>query len=259
LVILNVRKKMEQKSIYDYYAFGHNYRIIRFNWGTLEAIDGVQKLERFLRELDGLELPVSRSIAKKLEPKIEELRQLESGSNVTSELALEIEKIINMVDPALDAELEQKKVLYVTPKRFDVEKLLSDPKHLLANGSWDVLTDTAREDYSNACLCIAFSLGTASAFHIMRTAEEMVKVLYFHYVKTNRMEKPMWGPMVIKLRSKRKPKPSPELLDHLDVIRTNFRNPTQHPEKFYSIDEAQDLLFATIVAINQICADIQNT
>jgi hypothetical protein len=81
-------------------------------------------------------------------------------------------------------------------------------------------------------------------------------MLYYCFVKTNRLTKPMWGPMTDKLRRKNKPKPTNDLLDHLDTIRKNFRNPTQHPEKFYTIDEAQDLLFASIVAINRVCAAI---
>ena len=248
---------MKQTSIFDYYAFGYDYRNMRNTWKTMKAEDGVERLENFLETLDELGLPVSSSIAKPLKPKVEELRKLEAESTVTSALASDIEEILEKVDPALDAELQQKQVLHVTPKRFDVEKLLSNPKHLLAAGCWDALTDTAKEDYNSACRCIAFSLGTASAFHIMRTTEEMVKVLYFHYVKANRMTKPMWGPMIVKLRSKNRPKPSGELLDHLDIIRANSRNPTQHPEKFYTIDEAQDLLFATVVAINKICLDIK--
>ena len=68
----------------------------------------------------------------------------------------------------------------------------------------------------------------------------------------------MWGPMVEKLRSKNQPKPSSDLLDHLDLIRKNYRNPTQHPDKFYSIDEAQDLLNSTIVAINMISKSIED-
>ncbi len=41
------------------------------------------------------------------------------------------------------------------------------------------------------------------------------------------------------------------------MIRKNYRNPTQHPEKFYTTDEAQDLLNSSIVAINSICRAIE--
>jgi hypothetical protein len=48
----------------------------------------------------------------------------------------------------------------------------------------------------------------------------------------------------------RRSKPPPQtLLDHLDHIRHNFRNPTQHPEAIYDIDEAQDLFNLTTDAL----------
>lgn len=66
----------------------------------------------------------------------------------------------------------------------------------------------------------------------------------------------MWGPMTAQLRDKRAPKPSTKLLAHLDGMRIHFRNPTQHPDAFYTMDEAQDLLNQTISAINMIAAEL---
>jgi hypothetical protein len=90
----------------------------------------------------------------------------------------------------------------------------------------------------------------------MRTLEEQVKVLYFAFKKTKRLAKPMWGPMTAELRAKKAPKPSEKLLAHLDGMRIHFRNPTQHPDLFYTLDEAEDLLNQTIVAMGMICAEL---
>ncbi len=90
----------------------------------------------------------------------------------------------------------------------------------------------------------------------MRMLEEQVKQLYLAYKKTKRLERPMWGPMTEELRKKRSPKPTDKLLDHLDSMRVHFRNPTQHPTAFYTMDEAQDLLNQTISAVNRIYAEM---
>jgi hypothetical protein len=127
---------------------------------------------------------------------------------------------------------------------------------LLGDGVFATLSDNAKRDYKLACLQVALNQPTAAAFHLMRMLEEQVKVLYFAFKKTNRLEKPMWGPMTIELRTKRAPKPSAKLLDHLDGMRVHFRNPTQHPQAFYTIDEAQDLLNQTIAATNMIHAEL---
>jgi hypothetical protein len=48
-------------------------------------------------------------------------------------------------------------------------------------------------------------------------------------------------------------------MSHLDGIRVHFRNPTQHPEAFYTLDEAQDLLNQTITAVNMIHRELPKT
>jgi hypothetical protein len=61
----------------------------------------------------------------------------------------------------------------------------------------------------------------------------------------------MWGPMVNQMRSRSKPPPS-ALLDELDNMRINYRNPTQHPDAIYDIHRAQDLLGVSIAVVNQM-------
>jgi HEPN domain-containing protein len=188
---------------------------------------------------------------------IETLKGLDKTALLPQEHSDKISAIIKKADATLDAELELKTVLSLTPKRFNLEMLLRNPKGFLAKDAWEKLTTTAKKDLASATRCIALNLSTAAAFHLMRCVEEMVKTLYFHFVKTKRMENPMWGPMIQKLSTKNQPRPTKELLEHLDMIRKNFRNPTQHPEKFYSIDEAQDLLHSSIVAINRVCEEVK--
>lgn len=81
-------------------------------------------------------------------------------------------------------------------------------------------------------------------------------MLYNAFKKRDRLKNPMWGSIIKELRGKRNPKPSDKLLDHLDGMRVHFRNPTQHPDVFYNIDEAQDLLNQTMTAINMIAAEL---
>jgi len=42
------------------------------------------------------------------------------------------------------------------------------------------------------------------------------------------------------------------MLDHLDHIRVSFRNPIQHREARYELEEAQDLLSLSIDALNRM-------
>lgn len=53
------------------------------------------------------------------------------------------------------------------------------------------------------------------------------------------------------LRHRKKPPPA-ALLDNLDNIRRSFRNPTQHPDKIYDIQEAQDLFHLCVDVVNRM-------
>jgi hypothetical protein len=65
------------------------------------------------------------------------------------------------------------------------------------------------------------------------------------------------GALVQTLRNKkRKPRPDETLLNHLDHIRRNFRNPTDHPDKSYDLDEVQDLFSLVADVLNRIAREL---
>ncbi|MDX7021993.1 hypothetical protein SJ090_12065 [Enterobacter cloacae] len=247
---------MDKTSVFSYYAFGYNYHIVRSIEANSDKVDAIIKIKEHLNNLQNINLAITLKIFKnRCERLIHKIEKAE-GDKFLPEHEKELTEIIDEADAAMDAELSLKMVLSVTQKRFDTESLLEEPKNLLAENVWGFMSDQAKLDFSEATKCIAMNLPTSSAFHLMRAVEETLKQLYFHFVKRNRLAKPMWGPMVNKLNAKNNPKPRKETLDMLDMIRLNYRNPTQHPEKNYSIDEAQDLLNNSIVAINCIYRDI---
>lgn len=64
--------------------------------------------------------------------------------------------------------------------------------------------------------------------------------------------------MITSLRAKRRrPLPNKILLNHLDHIRDSFRNPTDHPEKMYDIDEAQDLFGIVAEVLNRMTTEFR--
>lgn len=246
---------MKKTNIYRYYAFGHNYQIIKADGlrGATNA-EAKESLEKFIDDLNDLELPVTTKISEEL-VKITE-RIPEDDENLSSERSNSIIDEIVRIDPALDAELKLKDAFILTEKRFELKSLTESPEKLLANGVYNNLTDATKKDFSSACLQIALAQPTSSAFHLMRALEAEVKRLYFEFKKQNRLDRPMWAVMIQQLRSKKNPKPEIKTLDLLDSIRVHFRNPTQHPEAFYTLDEAQDLMNQTITAINMIHREI---
>lgn len=145
------------------------------------------------------------------------------------------------------------KHIYILPnRRFNSEYLLSSPEKLLKEGTFDKLDDVAKQDISSACRCILFGEATAAAFHILRATESVLKSYYFLHRKQRRLANPMWGPMLKELSAKTKGKPPETLLTSLDLIRSAYRNPTQHPHAIYEIDGAQDLFGVCLDVIGKM-------
>ncbi|HJP19612.1 MAG: hypothetical protein CMD96_03555 [Gammaproteobacteria bacterium] len=250
---------MRKTQIYKYYAFGYNYALLKnggcLGWAKELAISTLKDL--FI-DLTMLDLKVTLKAAEKLQSILQEIEKSDAAT-IDAALANRIKSEVERIDPSLDAELQLQDAYVLTEKRYGTDKLLENPDSLLSGGVYSKLSDTSKKDFSLACTQIAFSQPTAAAFHLMRALEEQVKMIYLGFKKTKRLKKPMWGPMIEELRKKKKPKPSEKLMSHLDGIRVHFRNPTQHPEAFYTLDEAQDLLNQTITAVNMIHRELPKT
>lgn len=243
---------MRSKPIWDYIFFGTSLRYLqdaKEGW-TVHGVGHVlENIDSFFSCLEEFELPVTQRAAYGVAQLRDELAESDSDDGLTSAEADRLTQLMNDVRKTLDAESIGSVAFIVVEKRIDVNKLLSDVPALMAPGVFDALPDIAQYDLMEAGKCIAFELPTAAAFHLLRGSESMLRRFYCSIVKRNRVE-PMWGPMVQSLR-KRKTKPPPKpLLDNLDNIRRSFRNPTQHPEKVYDIQEVQDLF--------PLCVDVLN-
>ena len=66
----------------------------------------------------------------------------------------------------------------------------------------------------------------------------------------------MWANMVEQLKAKTRNKPPATLLNSLDLIRSAYRNPTQHPEATYEIDSSQDLFGVCLDVIGKMGSEL---
>jgi hypothetical protein len=247
---------MEQKSVSSYVMLG----------ATEKYLEDIQKdhpvhgeghfldnLSRFIDLLDELDFPVTTGAIKyvRLDTIKDDLKATDDDAKLSAERVKNIRREMRHIRVALISESQQKLAFIVTPKRIEVDRLLDDPGSLMAPGIWDELEDLVRYDLSEAAKCIAFERPTAAAFHLMRATEGALRGMYCTVVKRKRVDPLLWSPMIEQLRGRSKPPPRP-LLDQLDNIRHNFRNPTQHPDAVYDIQEAQDLWSLAIDAITRM-------
>lgn len=169
---------------------------------------------------------------------------------------LQIHQEFTSLEKIVFAEALTKKIFILPCRRFNTEFLLNDPAKLFKSGIYEKLDDIAQNDISSACKCLLFGEATAAAFHILRATESVLKSYYYHHKKTKRLEKPMWASMVKELRMKKKSRPCETLLTALDLIRDAYRNPTQHPQMIYEIDNTQDLFGVCFDAIGKMASEL---
>lgn len=262
---------MEERSVDGYIWIGTSVRfLIDVRQGyNFRREDGVAtNIEDLVAHLDLYGFHVTRRVAEPLHELLlrwkDEARE-HSGANSAEDHAAwlnddslseadyaVIDSVSSTLRTTLLAEAEGKIAFIVQDKRFAVEKLLGDVGSLMSAGVFARLPDIAREDLDEAGKCVAFQRPTAAAFHLMRAVEGVLRWFYLEIVKRGRIAEPrMWAAMTTQLASLSKPIPK-TLLDNLDHVRQNFRNPTQHPDKVYDNDEAQDLMALSIDVINRM-------
>jgi len=245
---------MESKSIYSYFFFGTAVRYLQdITSGSLVHKRGciLDNLDTIINMLNELKLIVSKRAASDLINFREKLKKKDKSHKLTTDEALKLRNLMHDLRKTINAEISGLSAFVVTDKRIEVKKLLSDVSALMAPGIFDSLSNMARYDFKQAGKCIAFELSTAAAFHSLRGTESVLKDFYCFMVKHKRVKPLMWGPMVESMRQRRK-KPPEVLLNNLDSIRLTFRNPTQHPEKIYDIQETQDLFLLCIEVVSRM-------
>jgi len=252
---------MKRSSLYKYYRFGYNYYFLLNDAEGITYSTATRNLVEYRDFLKEQSLKVTlKMVDYKIEDLLKRLMKENEDDIISDEHQEEIHKLLDNSDSSLDSELQLTQVYQVTKKKLDIDGLLSGGKDFLAVNALNYMTKQSFLDYQYGCRCVALTVSTASAFHLMRCIEESLKELYYAYFRTNRLpdNKQMWGNLVTYLRNKPKsPKPKVDLLDNLDMFRRNYRNPTQHPDKNYNIEEAQNLLLSVIVLLSEIYNDKQ--
>ncbi len=205
--------------------------------------------------LDVFGLPVTKRASAELQQFYNKHIHCQFDATLTSEQASELAQIATNLRMTFTAEAQGIFAYIVADKRIDTNKLLEDVPALFSPRTFQLMPDMAQYDFKEAGKSIAYELPTAAAFHILRGTESTLRFYYCSYIQRRRLTTLLWRPMVTHLRKCKKPIPK-ILLDNLDNIAVNFRNPTAHPEYKYDIEEAQDLFNLCVDVNNRMISDL---
>jgi len=246
---------MEPRKSYDLIRIGLCIRLLLNTKKTDSKKFILEHIKMLLRDLNKISFPVSTAGAFKLKNVEELLDKLENDQEIGTNIAEEITREMDLLERVIYSESMTKIVYLIPERRFNSEYLINSPSRLFKDGIFEKFSEIARYDITCSCRCMLFGEATASAFHILRATEDTLKQYYFLHKKQKRLKNPMWGPMTNELRAKKTNKPPKVLLDSLDMVRNSYRNPTQHPEAKYDINEAQDLFGICLDSMSKMASE----
>ena len=138
---------------------------------------------------------------------------------------------------AIGLELGQAPTFFVTPKGvYDTDSLINDGSSVYEDLQ-EHLPQEAIEDTNQAARCLAFTLPTASGFHMARATEAVARKYLLHLgCKEEELKSSNWGGYVNLMTAK---KGNSTIAHHFDQLRSLHRNPMIHPEVTLAMTEAQ--------------------
>lgn len=214
-------------------------------------------LENAFEVIDELDLKVTKNVSidlqefkRELDEKIISIPPSKKLSTLNTQDARKLADYLRTLERVARAEISERTAFFPAEKRYSADFLYANIGEIIGKTTYERLSDNARRDIESAGKLILLEQPTASAFHIMRACECTLKQLYKSVVKRGRKDPAMWANMVQHLVDKSE-------LDEaqkgtLDIFRKGFRNPTAHPDTFYDIDQAQDMLATTAQLLNQL-------
>lgn len=247
---------MIKQNLYHYLTLG---KIIRFF--TSIAVFETNR-DDFNRNIDYLYKYCSESWLKvsklKLEEKIGQIAvtisDMPNNDILSDPIKQEIQDAMMECQNVIDIESKTKSIYELINPRLDIEMLVDRPLDFLTNT--DKLNSLSKDDFENACKSLAYWLWTACWFHLMRVIENLT----YEYAKkfwvirgTNEMMHSILTRLQLPAnRIKNKTKYDDKILQELDQIRKQYRNPTQHPDVTYTQSEIESLYYRCIAVINNI-------
>jgi hypothetical protein len=158
-------------------------------------------------------------------------------------------------ETVLRAELQAMDTYFVSPfGTHNTSVLLSQGRLEIPKSLHDALPEETLADFDQAGKCLLFGTSTAAAFHLLRATDAVIRSYYrivtgIEPAVTFRN----WGAYIKRLREC---KAEPKIIDFLDHIRENYRNPILHPDVNVTTEEAQVLFGVCVSSIVQMGTEI---
>lgn len=261
--------KVNEFQFYDLAVFVHplteanveaKYSEIWLNWSSaaekLESIFKQRALEFCLESANELYNAIGNVVPHDFQAAVEKLNGIK-----TPEQALGWPVIYPVVTAAqrfetlLGAELANSDTYWVSPKgTHKTSMLLRSARSILPASVLERVPEAAL-DFDEAGRCWLFDNYTAVAFHLMRATDAVMRSYYRAAVGVEpKVKFRNWGAYIKHFRMC--PLADQKIVNFLDQIRENYRNPILHPEQNLTADDAQILFGVCASAVSMMAVGL---
>jgi hypothetical protein len=171
--------------------------------------------------------------------------------------ASSIREAAKELETVLKAELSGWNAYFVSQKgAFSTSDLINSAENMLPDKARELLSPAAMEDVRQAGRCLAFNLGTAACFHIVRATETFIWRYYETLIgKMPPMKMRNWGAYIRALSQC--DQTNGKVLGWLTHIKDEYRNPVLHPDENVNPDDAQMFINACLSLMTTIANDLR--
>lgn len=168
---------------------------------------------------------------------------------------LSIQQAALKFETVLSAELSNSDTYWISPKGTHKTSMLLQSAHLELPQSVIAEMPEVKTDFDEAGKCLLFDNSTAVGFHLLRATETVIRKYYKAVTGAEPKAKfRNWGAYIKRLREH---KADPSIVNHLEHVRENYRNPVLHPEVNLSPEEALVLFGVCVSAIFLMAKEIR--
>ncbi len=238
--------------------FGENYLLSNIN----RVIDAIEQSERLKITKEARSFRNLKEFKKELEEKGVDLEDKKVNLSLGKDLR---SKLFGIMDKLLEVIIAETSTLYVytlTDKRISVENLMDNIEKCFAKDIFIAIPDSIQYDLKESGKCIATECCTAGAFHVLRGLEALLKLLLQNLDPSIDLTKLKgWDAIINEIKKHNKKHGITDLevtCDNCDRIRANYRNPTNHPDKIYNIEDVQDLFNLCVGVIDDLVGYIKS-
>lgn len=211
--------------------------------------------------IEGSPVPLMRTVpfAKILRDGLREIEaslQADPGRVLSADERLKLFYAVGAFEKKLAHETDHFDVFYIPPRgTHNTIRLIEDADENLSEDVRHRLTQDTIDNLQQAGRCLALNAPTASAFHMFRATETLIRAYHLELTsKTLPIKARNWGAYIRDLNNNGA---DPQVTGYLQHIKDYYRNPIMHPDATLTPDDALSLFGASLSAITQLDAAIE--